>query len=96
MAKSVGVSDEAYQVIKTYADEHGLSLTDAASRVVLEQGSPRGTEVEQTESPQELSVTEIDAGMGYERKPDEVTARDGLGALFSTSRAKNTMGVDNS
>ena len=101
MAKSVGVSDEAYQYIKGYADQHGLSLTEAASQVLMERelsnSSPARTEVEQMEDPSRLETAEIDEGMGYERKPEEVTARDGLSALYAISRGgKNDMGVDRS
>ena len=101
MAKSVGVSDEAYQYIKGYADQHGLSLTEAASQVLMERelsnSSPSRTEVEQMDEPSKLEVAEIDAGMGYERKPEEVTARDGLSALYAISRGgKNDMGIDKS
>ena len=97
-SKSISVSPEAYQFIKGYADQNGLSLTEAASKVILDKrlSNTPSSEVEQVENPVSRDTAEIDAAMGYERKKDEVTARDGMAALFSTSRAKKTLGVDSS
>jgi hypothetical protein len=105
VAKSVGVSDEAYQYIKGFADANGLSITEAASEVILERklantppSIPVDTEAANDPTdPRKLETAEIDQGMGYERKEDEVTARDGLSALYAISRGgKNDMGIDKS
>jgi hypothetical protein len=98
--KSVSVPEEAYQYLKARADEDGLPIGDVVGKLVSEQrasgGVPR-SEVEQMEDPTKLDTVEIDQGMGYERKPEEVTARDGLSALYAISRGNdNSMGIDKS
>ena len=104
MAKSVGLSDEAWQYLKGYADQHGMTLTEAATEMVtshrlgerLKQGID-SSEVTDFERQRALETEEIDAAQGYERKEDEVTARDGLAALYALSRGgNNEMGIDKS
>jgi hypothetical protein len=101
-SKTIAVPEEAYQYLKARADEAGLPVGRVVLQLVKEQrkggGVPRGaTEADQVSDPTRLQVGEIDQGMGYERKPEEVTARDGLAALYAISRGNNNdMGTDRS
>jgi hypothetical protein len=104
MAKSVGLSDGAFQYLKGYADQEGMTLTEAATQMVLThrhgerlRSNVDATEVTEFERQRALETEEIDKAMGYERKEDEVTARDGLASLYAISKGSNNdMGVDKS
>jgi hypothetical protein len=102
-SKSISVSPEAYQYIKGYADQNGMTLTEAASEVILERklsvelnrkSIPNGAN--DAQHPRKLETHEVDKGMGYERKKDEVTGRDDPSALFAISKMGQDLGRDRS
>ena len=96
--KTVGISEESYQYLKARADAEGTSIGQIVSNLVESKSlTKQKSEVEQVDDERPLETEEIDRAQGYKRKPGEVTARDGLEALFAISKSgKNDIGVDRS
>jgi predicted CopG family antitoxin len=96
MGKTVAISDDAYQFLRARSDASGQSIRSLISDLVEEKRIGSAKKKTNSQGDEALLPEEVDAGMGYERKPDEVTARDGISGLFATSHGYKDLGRDNS